>query len=255
MLNATHRAAVLATAIVTVLATHLGLPTQPGERRGALAQNASPVADLALVLAIDCSFSVSAAEFELQVQGTARAFADPEVIEAITSGPAGYIQVAVIQWSTEDSQVLAVPWTRVGSVDEALALAARISVQPRQTAEGATSISGAIAAGLEVLAQAPVPAARYVIDISGDGTNNRGEPVDHARDRAIRAGVTINGLTILNEVKWLHHYFRNHVIGGPGSFVEIADHYEAYAAAIKRKLLREIRGVWVSRAAPHTADS
>ncbi len=234
-------------AVATLLLAVVWPPPVTHGGGAATAQIASPIADVAIVLAIDCSYSVSTAEFELQVKGTARAFADPEVIEAITSGPAGFIQVAVIQWSTEESQVLAVPWTRVGSAQDALALGARIAVQRRQTADGATSISGAISAGLEVLTRLPGPAARYVIDISGDGTNNRGEPVNIARDRAIRAGVTVNGLTILNEVTWLHYYYRNHVIGGPGAFVEIADHYEAYAAAIRRKLLREIRGLQVSQ--------
>ena len=62
----------------------------------------------------------------------------------------------------------------------------------------------------------------------------------------MRAGITVNGLTIQNEISWLHYYFRNHVIGGPGAFVVIANDYAAYADAIRRKLLREIIGPQVS---------
>ncbi|MCB1472708.1 MAG: DUF1194 domain-containing protein [Rhodobiaceae bacterium] len=205
-----------------------------------------PAADLALVLAIDCSWSVDAREFELQVSGTARAFLDPEILKAIANGPNGRILVAVVQWSSDESQVLSVPWTPVSNAADALALAARIKAQVRQTAEGATSISGAILASMQALTRLPAPAARYVIDVSGDGTNNRGARVDDVRDEAAAAGITINGLAILNEVHWLHHYYRNHVIAGPGAFVEIAGDYGAYREAIRRKILREIRGNWVS---------
>lgn len=203
-------------------------------------------ADLALVLAIDCSYSVDRNEFDLQVRGTAQAMIDPEVLEAISNNRHGRIMVSVVQWSSEESQVFAVPWMPVSNAEEALALAARIREQKRQTAEGATSISGAIGAAIDAFARLPVRADRYVIDISGDGTNNRGERVDDARDRTVAAGITINGLTILNEIHWLHHYFRNHVIGGPGAFVEIANDYAAYREAIRKKILREIRGNWVS---------
>lgn len=209
-----------------------------------LAQDAQ--ADLALVLAIDCSYSVDTAEFDLQVRGTARAFLDPEVLQAIANGPNGRIMVSVVQWSSDESQVLSVPWMSVSNAAEAFALAARIQAQQRQTADGATSISGAINASVEALTRLPVRAARHVIDISGDGTNNRGERVDDIRDRTVAAGITINGLVILTEVHWLHHYFRNHVIGGPGAFVEIANDYSVYAEAIRKKILREIRGNWVS---------
>ena len=203
-------------------------------------------ADLALVLAIDCSYSVDRTEFDLQVRGTAQALIDPEVLEAIANNRHGRILVSVVQWSSEKSQVFSVPWMPVSNAAEALSLAARIREQKRQTAEGATSISGAIGAAIEAFSRLPVRADRYVIDISGDGTNNRGERVEDARIRSVAAGITINGLTILNEIYWLHHYFRNHVIGGPGAFVEIANDYAAYREAIRKKILREIRGNWVS---------
>ena len=69
------------------------------------------------------------------------------------------------------------------------------------------------------------------IDVSGDGTNNAGRDVGQARDEALALGITINGLVILSERRchWnpehtnppggLAKYYRDNVIGGPGSFV------------------------------------
>ncbi len=201
---------------------------------------AGPV-DLNLVLAIDCSFSVSAGEYALQMQGTARALADPEVVAAIQGGQNGRIAVTVVQWSNDDSQVVVVPWREIGSQAEAAAVAAAIAATPRQAEDGATSISRMIYFGLDLLERAPNPAARAVIDIAGDGENNIGPDVRLARDLAVSLGVTINGLAILNARHELHIYYRRNVIGGRAPFVEIANDFEAYEEAIRSKLLREIR--------------
>ena len=42
--------------------------------------------------------------------------------------------------------------------------------------------------------KSPYRGGRRVIDVSGDGSNNRGRPVTLARDEAVAAGVGINGL-------------------------------------------------------------
>ncbi len=79
-----------------------------------------------------------------------------------------------------------------------------------------------------------------MIDISGDGSNNRGRPVTQARDDAVRAGVVINGLPILALEPWLDKYYFENVIGGPGSFMIPAESYEKFADAVLRKLVLEI---------------
>jgi hypothetical protein len=81
-----------------------------------------------------------------------------------------------------------------------------------------------------------------VIDVSGDGANNRGRPATEARDDAVRAGVGINGLPILAIEPDLEQYYLNNVIGGPGAFVVAADSYETFADAILKKLVIEIAG-------------
>ncbi|MDQ0316632.1 DUF1194 domain-containing protein [Amorphus orientalis] len=200
-----------------------------------------PRVDLALVLALDCSYSVDAREFDLQRKGLARAFLDEAVVAAIQSGPSGRIAVTVVQWSADDVQTVAVPWRIVDGPATAAELASLIAGAPRQAAAGSTSISAMMIYGAKLLAQAPVTADRQVIDIATDGINNLGPWLRDARDAIVPRGITVNGLAIMNEVPYLHHYLRNRMIGGPGSFVEVAKDYADFARAIHIKLLREIR--------------
>lgn len=202
--------------------------------------------DVELVLAIDCSYSVDLEEFSLQVLGLSDAFRSPEVIRAITDGRFGRIGVSVLQWSSYESQQLAIPWILVDGPDSALALSARIAEMPRLTAEGATSISSAIDASLAALDMSPFSSIRRVIDISGDGRNNSGAPLAHARARALDRNVTINGLAILNDVPTLDYYYKQQLIGGAAAFVLKANDYEDYIKAIRLKLLKEIRSFPVS---------
>src|SRR4051812_21788133 len=201
--------------------------------------------DLALVLAIDCSFSVDANEFRLQMQGLGRAFFEAGIKKAIKSGPNGQIAVAAIQWSDESNQAVIVPWRIIANDSDADALGSTLAVMPRRLAEGGTSISMAIAYSAKLLTEAP-PSERRVIDISSDGRNNIGPPVNIMRDRIVAEGITINALTILNEWPTLDTYFEKYVIGGQGAFVIPSNDYSAYAEAIYRKLLREITGPGIS---------
>jgi len=205
-----------------------------------------PEVDVTLVLGIDCSYSVDANEFLLQKAGIANAIISPPVLQAIADGPIGRVAIIVVQWSSSENQINAVPWTIIATRDDATRLAQAILAAPRQTADGATSISAFLHHGVNMLAAGPYSGLRSVIDVASDGTNNNGIQVDDARARALSTGVTINGLTILHEVSWLKDYFRNHVTGGPGNFIIEAESYTAFAEAMRRKLEREIRGLGVS---------
>ena len=105
---------------------------------------------------------------------------------------------------------------------------------------GGTSISGAIDYSVTLFPQSPFKSERHVIDISGDGSNNRGRPVTHARDEAVAAGIVINGLPILAFEPYLDQYFKDYVIGGPGAFMIAAKSFETFAEAILMKLIIEI---------------
>ena len=196
--------------------------------------------DLLLVLAVDASGSVSEERFRLQWQGYADAFRDPRLHAAIASGPSGSIAVAMFQWTGPALQVPSVPWTRLPDAASAIALARRIESAPRLLFGGGTSISGAIDAGVRLLAAAPFRGERRVIDVSGDGANNRGRPAPAARDEAVARGIVVNGLPILDLEADLATHYRDHVIGGPGAFAIPAEDWRSFAAAILNKLVREI---------------
>ena len=213
----------------------------------------APAVDLALVLAVDASGSVDRVRFELQKQGYVAAFRHPRVIGAIQSGPNQSIAVIVMQWTGPALQVIAVPWTRISDAASANAFADAVAAAPRALFGGGTSISGAIDTGRALLFDNPYRAARRVIDVSGDGANNRGRAAAFARDEAVRDGIGINGLPILALEPDLDRYYQQNVIGGPGAFVIAAKDFETFGDAILKKLIAEIAGV--APAEPARADA
>ncbi|WP_420563546.1 DUF1194 domain-containing protein [Thalassobaculum sp.] len=217
------------------------------------AARAQTPVDLALVLAVDSSASVDESEFALQRDGLAQAFRDPEVIKAIESGPYKRIAVAVVEWAGHAEQIVDIPWTVVDGAAGSLTLADRIDGLQRQILTGATSIAGALTFAHSLLLSHPFEADRLVIDLSGDGRNNQGPPVETVRQGIVLQGVTINGLAIVNEHPTLNYYFEDRVIGGTAAFVEVANDYADYPRAIRRKLIREIRTMNIS--APRRPDS
>ncbi len=223
-------------------------PTRRVFGAGLLASLLAPVAkaaeaevDLALVLAIDCSFSVDAREFRMQMQGLGEALASAEVWQAIDNGPLKKIAVAAFLWSDSDSQVVIRPWTIIASADAARITGEHLASAKRSVRLGGTGISAALIFGGALMALAPA-ATRRVIDVSTDGRNNLGKPVYRARNEVVARGITINGLAIANEWPTLDHYLEQQVAGGPSNFVVKADTYDDYGAAMQRKLIREIVG-------------
>lgn len=196
--------------------------------------------DLRLVLAVDASGSVSEPRFALQKQGYARAFRHPLVLKAIRSGALGRIAVTMAQWTGPALQVQVVPWTVISDETSMMAFAAAIASAPRRLFSGGTSISGAIDFGLRLLADCPHTATRSVIDVSGDGGNNRGRPASEARDEAVAWGAVINGLPILELDPTLDEHYANNVIGGLNSFMLPAHSFAEFADAILKKLIIEI---------------
>ena len=205
---------------------------------------------IALVLAVDASGSVSNGRFELQKQGYAAAFRNPQVLNSIRSLMTQSIAVTMMQWTGPRLHAVVVDWTLVKDEATTNALAAAIEAASRQLFGGGTSISGAIDYSRLLLAQSPFNAARRVIDISGDGSNNSGRSVTQARDEAVHDGVSINGLPILTLEPYLDRYYYENVIGGPGAFMIPAANYDNFADAILKKLITEIAAI-----APGAAQS
>jgi hypothetical protein len=195
---------------------------------------------LALVLAVDASGSVSNDRFELQKQGYAAAFRNRQVLNSIRSLATQSIAVTMMQWTGPELHVQTVDWMVVNDEASVNSLADTIEATKRQLFGGGTSISGAIDYSRALLAASSFLGTRRVIDISGDGSNNRGRAVTLARDAALDDGISINGLPILALEPGLDRYYYDNVIGGPGAFMVPAANYEAFADAILKKLITEI---------------
>jgi hypothetical protein len=202
-------------------------------------QTPTPV-DLQLVLAVDASGSITDRAFELQTQGLAEAFRDPEVQAALQARGRRGVAVTLMQWSGQFEQAVSVDWTLVHDAPTAIAFARRVETTPRRfTAE--TGVGSALAFGVRLLEQNRFTGGRRVIDVSGDGEANSGVEPDAVRDAAAAVGITINGLAILDEIPTLNRYYADHVIGGQDAFLIVAKDFGDFTRAIRRKLLREIQ--------------
>ncbi|GAA0602666.1 DUF1194 domain-containing protein [Craurococcus roseus] len=197
--------------------------------------------DVALCLCVDVSASVGYDEFGLMLGGYAAAFRDPAVVALCTAGRRGAVAVGAVFWSgVFPGPEVAVPWRRVNGEAAAEALAAALDDAPRLPAAGATALGEGMAHGLALLARCPADATRLLLDVSGDGRHNQGRPPGPIRDLGVAAGVTVNGLAVLNEEADLLDHYREEVIGGTGSFAVACDDYAAFAEAVRAKLMREI---------------
>jgi hypothetical protein len=207
--------------------------------------------DLELALGVDVSGSVDDEEAMLQRKGYIQAFKHPAILDAIQRGPLGRIAVGYYEWAGFGHMKIIAPWTLIHDRKTALAFANILSKDPPQTARR-TAISAGIMMGANWFDQNHFKGLRRVIDISGDGPNNWGEPVNIVRDRIASRGITINGLPIVNErptfsgrppVKDLDLYYRDCVIGGPRAFYVVAKDFRDFGRAVMRKLIMEIANV------------
>jgi hypothetical protein len=203
--------------------------------------------DLTLVLAVDVSTSMDPEEQDLQRQGYVEAFRSPSVHQAIRRGMLGRIAVIYVEWAGAHPRVqnVVVPWTVLESPKDSTAFAERLARAPIHREFG-TSISEAIDFSLSLLASGHFLAARRVIDISGDGSNNQGDLVTEARDKAVARGVTINGLPIMlkrpdrREDATLDAYYRDCVIGGTNAFMIPVRKREQLLTETRTKIVNEI---------------
>lgn len=206
--------------------------------------------DLALVLAADVSVSIDEEEYQLQRQGYAAALSSPKVLSAIEAGQNRVIAVSFIEWSGDRQQRVVVNWAVVRDVETATVFAAKILAAPRSFT-GGTSIGAAINFAVQMLENSGFAAGRRVIDISGDGTSTGLRSLSAARASAVAAGITINGLAIINDrigtadkhthpPEGLLEYYRRNVIGGPSAFVVVVKDFNSFADALVNKATTEI---------------
>ena len=216
------------------------------------APNAQPSAapppeevDVALVLAVDVSYSMDLDELALQRNGYIEAFRSKPLQDAIVNGAIGKIAVTYFEWAGGHFQYVVRPWKIIDSPAAATAFAEELGEAPTRRGRR-TSISGAIDLGVQLLEQAHVTTLRRVIDISGDGANNDGRPVTAARDEAGAKGIAINGLPVMLkqagyfDIGNLDVYYKDCVVTGIGALVLPIRDKSQFVEATRTKLLREI---------------
>jgi hypothetical protein len=228
-----------------------GAATSPAIAENAIEQ---PV-DLALVLLTDVSRSMDDREYAMVKDGYKAAFSDPEVIQALLANSKG-VAVTYIEFSGKDEFIIVKGWDVLTDAASAHAFGEAVAAAQR-TSDGSTALAPSLRKAAAMLATADVGAARRVIDVASDHPHDGGRSAT-VRDAAVAAGITINALPIVDGrpiVSYDGHltyatqqwgfedtvaFYRNHVIGGPGSFLVEARAYAAFGESLKRKLLREL---------------
>lgn len=196
--------------------------------------------DTALILAVDVSSSMAPESQQIQRDGYHDAITDQVVVRAIRSGPLGRIALTFVEWADSHQQRVVVPWTLIDGEATAAAFGAALRGVP-PVKWGQTSISAGLLFSASQFALSPYTAARRVIDVSGDGSNNQGAPVAEVRDSLVRSRIVINGLPIITpqEPNIAAHY-EAEVIGGPGSFCIPVNSMGEFREGLTRKLIMEI---------------
>jgi len=200
-----------------------------------LARAAERVAN-AIVFAVDVSGSVNTERYELQRAGIARIFADERIEQFLTDG----LAVAIMEWS--DGYTVVVPWTILRTPEDALAVARRIG-ETKRSPGFSTELSLAMLAAADLLDACPCEPETRIIDVSGDGPNNGPVSTPLARDQVVARGIRVNGLPIVTPFEPdLAEWYDANVIGGDGAFLEVANGFEDFARAMRRKFQLEIAG-------------
>lgn len=214
---------------------------------------------LELYLAADVSGSIDGTDFTLQRAGFASAFQSAAVKNAIAATGTG-ITVKLVDFA--NTVVTAVNWTLITNAAEADAFAAAILAAPRGLPGGNDGQSNLINSALADMNDNGYEGTRKVLDIASEGAqdidgcsfNNVVCPtVQTARDNFLAGGGTTINAIWLNDRDFFgldatdlinaFEYGSTNVIGGLNNFQTFATDFTAFAAAIERKILREITGV------------
>ena len=203
--------------------------------------------DLQLVLAVDVSRSIDEVEAELQRRGYIEALTNEHVIDAILSGEHKRIAICYTEWAGTHYQVVVIDWTMLDSAAAARRFAEKLAEAPR-TSQSWTAVGAALAHAGQRFESSGFTPKRRVIDVSGDGRTNDGPPAEIVRDKLVAQGIVINGLPVMmNRTNFgrppdlmLDKYYEENVIGGPGSFMIMADNFDHFSRAVRTKLVREI---------------
>lgn len=217
----------------------------------------------ALALGLDVSGSVDAREYRLQMDGLAAALDSAKVRQALMIMPDTPVYLLVYEWSGPEDPTVVLPWTAVTGPQVLNGIIGQLRSLERRNSTPGTALGLAMREGVSHLNERK-ECWKLTLDLSGDGKSNLGpRPVDVKREIE-PTGITVNALVIgadapslgdirQAEISGLSAYFHNEVIVGSDSFVETALGFEDYAAAMARKLERELETLILGAAPPATS--
>lgn len=230
-----------------------GIAAPSPKSRFADTRHSIPSINVELVIAVDVSYSMDMDELAIQREGYAQAIVSNDFLQALRAGPGSNVAVTYFERSMSGDETIIIPWRVIDGPESANAVAAEIMKAPVRRGSS-TSISGAIDFAVQLFEENPHRGLRRVIDISGDGPNNNGDPVTGARDAALAKGIVINGLPIMVrkpsysiDIENLDLYYEDCVIGGPGAFIMTIKDREKFQEAIRSKLVLEVAGLTSER--------
>jgi hypothetical protein len=184
-----------------------------------------------LVLLVDASGSIDAAEYRLQHDAYVTVLRDPDLASLLEGA-----QVAIVEFAK-------VPEVVVDWIDKPEQAAAAYAAHQRRVAwpgpASTTGIARALGLALDMLEG---KSGRKVIDISGDGSDNVDwvAAVWSQRDRARQLFIEINGLAIPTpEDPEIARYYAENVING---FLEVSREHLGFERALRTKMHIEIAG-------------
>lgn len=210
----------------------------PGMARAGASPPGEPV-DVALLMAVDASASITRDDLALQLDGHAAAFRSDAVHSAIQGLPSRRLAASLVLFAEPERMVTLVPWTVVSNPAETKDLANAIAQAPGVALGGSTALGATIIEAVRRLERCPHPARRKVVDLVSNGFSNAGTDPLTARGYAEEAGATVNALVILDEYDWLEGYFQDQVVTRNG-FVRVARSSASFAEALLAKLVTEI---------------
>lgn len=216
--------------------------------------------DLELVLAGDISGSVPSNVARSQKSDFADAFREPDLQNALASGPYGAVAVTYFVWSGANDQHVVVPWTILRNTEDITAFADRLEAAQIPESGGETSLSGAMLFAGRLLETNRYSGLRKVVDITSNGRNSDGSHVEAGRHALRATGAVVNALVMPGrtldqtgpyatlfaaDAGPLDDYYQTEVIGGPGAFVQTLEPDVGHSEAILRKLVLEV--AWLTK--------
>lgn len=195
---------------------------------------------IALLLLIDVSGSINPHEYNLQKIGYTEALVSSEFVNVVSSKKQP-IYISIVEWAGYSQPVI--PWTKVETKQDLYYISSVYEISERTSPwSGSTNITGALQFGIEHFNGLPCKPDKKIIDISGDGTDDRPVEYSELHNTVILAetrGITINGLPIVLDDPTLSMYYKMNVITMDGFIVVVTDFINFYKALLK-KLVFEI---------------